>query len=82
MDQTVFKAQVTDWRAMVDSAMIDIADDGQALNVALTDVPERRPISLPVATTSRSHRSHHGRRENHRHAGGGGACFARTSINC
>jgi len=42
MDQTVFKAQITDWRAMVDSVMIDIAYDGQALNVALTDLPERK----------------------------------------
>ncbi|HQI27035.1 MAG TPA: site-specific DNA-methyltransferase [Sedimentisphaerales bacterium] len=42
MDQTVFKAQITDWRAMVDSVMIDTAYDGQVFNVALTDVPERK----------------------------------------
>jgi hypothetical protein len=42
MDQTVFKAQITDWRAMVDSVMIDTAHDGQVFNVALSDVPERK----------------------------------------
>ena len=42
MEQTVFKAQITDWRAMVDSVMIDTAYDGQIFNVALTDVPERK----------------------------------------
>ena len=42
MDQTLFKAQITDWRAMVDSVMIDTAYDGQVFNVALTDVPERK----------------------------------------
>ena len=42
MDQTVFKAQITDWRAMVDSVMIDTAYDGQVFNVTLTDVPERK----------------------------------------
>jgi hypothetical protein len=42
MDRTVFKAQITDWRAMVDSVMIDTAYDGQVFNVALTDVPERK----------------------------------------
>ncbi|MGZ8394814.1 MAG: DNA methyltransferase [Nitrospira sp.] len=42
VDQTVFKAQITDWRAMVDSVMIDTAYDGQVFNVALSDVPERK----------------------------------------
>jgi adenine-specific DNA-methyltransferase len=42
MDQTLFKAQITDWRAMVDSVMIDSAYDGQVFNVALSDVPERK----------------------------------------
>jgi hypothetical protein len=41
-DRTVFKAQITDWRAMVDSVMIDPAYDGQVFNVALSDVPERK----------------------------------------
>lgn len=42
MDQTIFRAQVTDWRAMVDSVMIDTAYDGKVFNVALSDVPERK----------------------------------------
>jgi hypothetical protein len=42
MDQTLFKAQITDWRAMVDSVMIDTAYNGQVFNVALSDVPERK----------------------------------------
>jgi hypothetical protein len=42
MDQTLFKAQITDWRAMVDSVMIDTAYGGQVFNVALSDVPERK----------------------------------------
>ncbi len=42
MDQTLFKAQITDWRAMVDSVMIDTAYDGSVFNVALSDVPERK----------------------------------------
>jgi hypothetical protein len=40
MDQTLFKAQITGWRAMVDSVMIDTAYDGQVFNVALSDVPD------------------------------------------
>jgi hypothetical protein len=42
MDQNLIKAQVTDWRAMVDSVMIDPAYDGSVFNVALSDVPERK----------------------------------------
>ncbi len=34
--------RVGGWRAMVDSVMIDTAYDGQVLNVALTDIPERK----------------------------------------
>ncbi len=34
--------QIDDWRAMVDSVMIDVAYDGQVLNVALADVPEKK----------------------------------------
>ncbi len=42
MDHTIFRAQVTDWRAMVDSGMIDTAYNGRVFNVALSDVPERK----------------------------------------
>jgi hypothetical protein len=34
--------KIDDWRAMVDSVMIDPAYDGKVFNVALSDVPERR----------------------------------------
>jgi hypothetical protein len=43
MDQSLFTAQIADWPVMVDSAMIDPTYDGQVVNVALTDVPERKP---------------------------------------
>jgi len=42
MDAGIFKAKITDWRAMVDTVLIDTAYDGQVFNVALSDVPERK----------------------------------------
>jgi adenine-specific DNA-methyltransferase len=42
MDQNLFRAQITDWRAMVDSVVIDTAYNGQVFNVAISDVPERK----------------------------------------
>lgn len=41
-DTSLFKASITDWRAMVDSVMIDPDYDGEALDVALYDVPESK----------------------------------------
>jgi DNA modification methylase len=41
-DASLFKAKITDWRAMVDSVMIDPDYDGEALDVALYDVPESK----------------------------------------
>ena len=41
-DSRLFKAQVTDWRFMVDCIMIDPAYDGQVFNIALTDLPEKK----------------------------------------
>lgn len=41
-DASIFKAEITDWRAMVDSVMIDPDYDGETLNVALYDVPESK----------------------------------------
>ena len=41
-DSRLFKANVTDWRFMVDSVMIDPAYDGQTFNIALTDLPEKK----------------------------------------
>lgn len=35
--------KIEDWRAMVDCVVIAPAHDGEVLNVALADVPERKP---------------------------------------
>ena len=42
MAQGVFRAQITDWRAVVDCILIDTQHDGELFNVALADVPERK----------------------------------------
>lgn len=42
MEQGVFRAQITDWRAVVDCILIDTQHDGEVFNVALADVPERK----------------------------------------
>jgi hypothetical protein len=42
MDSGMFKAKITDWRAMVDTVLIDVAYDGLVFNVTLSDVPERK----------------------------------------
>ncbi|RLC74257.1 MAG: site-specific DNA-methyltransferase, partial [Chloroflexi bacterium] len=42
MDTPLFKAQIPDWRAMVDVVLIDTAYDGQTFNIVLSDVPERK----------------------------------------
>lgn len=38
----VLTPQITDWRAMVDTVMIDTAYDGKVFNIALSDVPEKK----------------------------------------
>ncbi|MDP2320546.1 MAG: site-specific DNA-methyltransferase [Acidobacteriota bacterium] len=38
----VLNPKIDDWRAMVDSVMIDPAYDGAVFNVALSDVPEKK----------------------------------------
>jgi len=38
----VLRPQIRDWRAMVDSVMIDSAYDGKVFNIALSDIPERK----------------------------------------
>ncbi|MBA2557405.1 MAG: site-specific DNA-methyltransferase, partial [Chloroflexi bacterium] len=38
----VLSPQITDWRAMVDSVMVDPAYDGQTFRIALADIPERK----------------------------------------
>ena len=42
LEQGVFRAQITDWRAVVDCILIDPAYNGQVFHVALVDVPERK----------------------------------------
>ncbi len=42
MGTPLFKAQIPDWRAMVDVVLIDTAYDGKVFNVALSDVPEKK----------------------------------------
>ncbi|MDP2812056.1 MAG: site-specific DNA-methyltransferase [Rhodocyclaceae bacterium] len=38
----VFRAEIPDWRAVVDCVLIDTDHDGKVFNVALADVPERK----------------------------------------
>jgi hypothetical protein len=42
MDTPLFKAQIPDWRAMVDVVLIDTAYDGEVFGITLSDVPERK----------------------------------------
>jgi DNA modification methylase len=42
LEQGVFRAQITDWRAVVDCILIDPQHGGEVFNVALADVPERK----------------------------------------
>jgi hypothetical protein len=56
----VLAPQVTDWRSMVDSVMIDVAYDGSVFNVALADIPSRKTdvvegsyeVELPVGSSA------------------------------
>jgi hypothetical protein len=41
-DNPLFSPQVSDWRSMVDSVMIDSDYDGAVFNITLADVPERK----------------------------------------
>ena len=38
----VLSPQIDDWRAMVDSAMIDTSYDGQTFEISIADIPERK----------------------------------------
>lgn len=42
LEQGVFRAQIEDWRAVVDCIMIDTDYGGEVFNVALSDIPARR----------------------------------------
>ena len=41
LDNRPEEAQVSDWRSMVGSRMVDANSDGQVFNITLADVPER-----------------------------------------
>jgi hypothetical protein len=63
LEQGVFRAQITDWRAVVDCILIDTQFDGQVFNVTLADVPERKQdlvngrYELPAPPAGRPWRS-------------------------
>ncbi len=42
LQEGVFRAQIPDWRAVVDCILIDANHDGSVFNVSLADVPERK----------------------------------------
>lgn len=42
LQEGIFRAQIPDWRAVVDCVLIDPQHDGELFNVALADVPERK----------------------------------------
>ena len=42
IDTPLFKAQIPDWRAMVDVVLIDAAYDGKIFDITLSDVPEKK----------------------------------------
>jgi len=42
LEQGLFRAQIDDWRAVVDCILIDSAYDGEVFTIALSDVPEKK----------------------------------------
>ena len=42
LEQGIFRAQVEDWRVVVDCILIDTDHDGEVFNVALSDIPPRK----------------------------------------
>ncbi len=42
MEQGIFRAHIEDWRAVVDTVMIDTNYNGEVFNIALSDVPARK----------------------------------------
>ena len=42
LQEGIFRAQIPDWRAVVDCILIDANHDGSVFNVSLADVPERK----------------------------------------
>lgn len=56
----VLSPQVTDWRAMVDSVMVDTSYDGDVFEISMADIPERKAdlvvgtyeLDLPAGSTA------------------------------
>ena len=65
--------QIDDWRAMVDSVMIDAAYDGQTFNVTLADVPAEDRLGGGYLRVGCAGRCNDRRRESDGHAGRGSA---------
>lgn len=42
LEEGLFRAQIDDWRAVVDVILIDTAYDGEVFNVQLSDVPQKK----------------------------------------
>jgi len=42
MEQGLFRAQIDDWRAVVDCIMVDTNYDGKVFNISLTDIPAKK----------------------------------------
>lgn len=42
LQEGIFRAQIPDWRAVVDCVLIDANHDGNVFNVTIADVPERK----------------------------------------
>ena len=42
LDDGLFRAQIDDWRAVVDCIMVDLDYDGEIFKVALSDIPARK----------------------------------------
>jgi DNA modification methylase len=57
LEKGVFRAQIADWRAVVDCVLIDTQYNGEVFNVALSNVPERKQdlvngrYELPIPPT-------------------------------
>ena len=72
LEQGIFRAQVEDWRAVVDCILIDTDHDGEVFKVALSDIPAAQTGSggwrIPAARTAQGCE---GGGQGDRHAGRG-----------
>ena len=42
LEQGIFRAKITDWRAVVNCILVDLKHDCDIFNITLSDVPERK----------------------------------------